>query len=322
MEQEEVDNADADSSLGDDVQSSTASISSSILEYRAIQGRTFHSARHPTEYFTPNDDRQQESVDLTHHYLTVILDGKLFLAPISEDPKKVLDIGTGTGIWAIDFADMYPGAEVIGTDLSPMQPTWVPPNMIFEIDDATLPWTWSPNTFDFVHIRYLFGTTKDWTALFKQAYRVLQPGSWLQSGEIDVDFKSDDGTTDDVPGLATWGKLFAEAGKVMGTTFYVVAADQQRKSMEEAGFTDINVATFKVPVGGWALDPKLAEVGRIVHATLENDMEGYTLMLWHNVLQWPKDEYQIFLMEFRKAIRNKRVHGYMTLRYVYGRKPE
>jgi methylase of polypeptide subunit release factors len=33
----------------------------------------------------------------------------------------VLDIGTGTGIWAIDFADEHPEAEVIGTDLSPIQ---------------------------------------------------------------------------------------------------------------------------------------------------------------------------------------------------------
>lgn len=33
-----------------------------------------------------------------------------------------LDIGTGTGIWAIDFADEHPETTVIGTDLSPIQP--------------------------------------------------------------------------------------------------------------------------------------------------------------------------------------------------------
>lgn len=50
---------------------------------------------------------------------------------------------------------------------------------------------------------------------------------------------------------------------------------------------------------------------------------GYTLMLWHNVLQWPKDEYSDFLMEFRRRVlRNRKVHGYMSVRYVYGRKPE
>lgn len=46
--------------------SSTASIASSILEYRAINGRTYHSARHATDYFTPNDEQHQESLDITY----------------------------------------------------------------------------------------------------------------------------------------------------------------------------------------------------------------------------------------------------------------
>lgn len=28
-----------------------------------------------------------------------------------------------------DFADEFPEAEVIGTDISPIQPTWIPPNL-------------------------------------------------------------------------------------------------------------------------------------------------------------------------------------------------
>jgi SAM-dependent methyltransferase len=37
---------------------------------------------------------------------------------------RVLDAGTGTGMWAIDFADEYvdTGAQVVGNDLSPIQP--------------------------------------------------------------------------------------------------------------------------------------------------------------------------------------------------------
>lgn len=50
------------------------------------------------------------------------MDGKLHFAPI-ETPSKVLDIGTGTGIWAMDLGDEFPEAEVIGTDISPIQPS-------------------------------------------------------------------------------------------------------------------------------------------------------------------------------------------------------
>lgn len=37
----------------------------------------------------------------SHHMLTMLLDGKLFLAPIGSNPQQVLDVGTGTGIWAM-----------------------------------------------------------------------------------------------------------------------------------------------------------------------------------------------------------------------------
>lgn len=57
-----------------------------------------------------------DSLDMHHEIMLLLLDGKLHLAPI-ENPQRILDIGTGTGIWAIDAADKYPMAKVIGTDL-------------------------------------------------------------------------------------------------------------------------------------------------------------------------------------------------------------
>ncbi|KAF5572427.1 methyltransferase [Fusarium pseudoanthophilum] len=311
---------DADSTLETDAESSTASVSSSILHYRSIQGRTFHSDKFVTEYSFPNDEQQLESVDISHHYLTVLLDGQLYLAPIGENVQKALDVGTGSGIWAIDFADQFPQAEVTATDLSPTQPKWVPPNVRFEIDDATETWTWKDNTFDFVHMRYLFGAIQDWTALYQQAYRVCTPGGWVESVEADIHFRSDDGTAEEQEVYKLCNKLYEEGGKAIGRTFFV--HELQPTGMEEAGFVDIKTVDYKIPIGDWPKDSRLAEVGRFVKLTLENDIEGYTLLLWNNVLQWPKDEYQVFLMQIRKALRNRKIHGYFVVRYVYGRKPE
>ncbi|KAK1756728.1 S-adenosyl-L-methionine-dependent methyltransferase [Echria macrotheca] len=305
-----------------DSDSATASLSSSILEYRAMHGRTYHSARHTTDYFTPNDGQQQQSVDLTHHYLTLFLDGKLFVAPLPEKMERILDVGTGTGIWAIDFADEYPDVEVVGTDLSPMQPTWIPPNMKFEIDDAALAWTYPEGHFDFVHIRYLFGAISDWLGLFKQAFRSLKPGGWIQDCEMDTTFYSDDGTLDGASAMLKWNQLYRESGAKTGASFNTIADNKQRQYLEEAGFVDVQIKTFKIPVGGWALDKKLAEVGGIAQMVLLNDIEGYTLALWHNVLMWPEDEYRPFLDQLRKALQNKKIHSYLLLRYAYGRKPE
>jgi cyclopropane fatty-acyl-phospholipid synthase-like methyltransferase len=88
----------------------------------------------------PTDEKEQDRLDMHHEIMLAMLDGKLHLAPVKE-PHRILDIGTGTGIWAIDMADTYPAAEVIGTDLSPIQPVWIPPNCRFEVDDAEQEWT-------------------------------------------------------------------------------------------------------------------------------------------------------------------------------------
>lgn len=118
------------------VLSSTASLSQNIFEYRNILGRTYHSDVGSAEAWQPNDPRHTEAMDLFHHSNTFVFSGKLFLAPIQKTIQKAVDIGTGTGIWAIDFADEFPDTEVIGTNVSPIQPSWVPPNVKFEIDDC------------------------------------------------------------------------------------------------------------------------------------------------------------------------------------------
>ncbi len=135
----------------------------------------------------PRHQSELDRLDLQHHLLTVLFGGKLHLAPLNE-PKKILDLGTGTGIWAIDMADLYPDATVIGTDLSPVQPQWcvastnlspltddfyrrVPNNVHFEIEDVESDWTYTEDSFDYIHIRMLIGAISDWSSIIRKAYR-------------------------------------------------------------------------------------------------------------------------------------------------------
>ena len=130
---------DTDSAIGDDdIESSTASLRSSIYAHVYENGRRYHSFR-AGKYVLPNDETEQERLDLSHHTFRLSLKGGLCLTKL-DNPKRILDVGTGTGIWAIDIGDLYPEAEVIGTDLSPIQPQWVPNNVKFEIDDCTDDW--------------------------------------------------------------------------------------------------------------------------------------------------------------------------------------
>jgi methylase of polypeptide subunit release factors len=50
---------------------------------------------------------------MTHSLMVSGIGEKLFLAPLSVGRvNRVLDIGTGTGIWAMEMGHLFPGAEV------------------------------------------------------------------------------------------------------------------------------------------------------------------------------------------------------------------
>lgn len=133
----EADLENLDSTYGDSIASDTTSIKSHILNYRFEHGRRYHAYKEGS-YLWPNDDQALDQMDIEHHLQSLMLQ-RLHLSPL-QDPAEVLDLGTGTGIWAIDMADKYPAATVRGMDLSPTQPDWVPPNVKFEVDDFNDEW--------------------------------------------------------------------------------------------------------------------------------------------------------------------------------------
>ncbi|KAF5021971.1 hypothetical protein F66182_5980 [Fusarium sp. NRRL 66182] len=204
-----IDDQDRFTVSSESLRDSTATLTSSILEYRHIHGRPFQQSK-TTEYWAPTDDDYQEAQDILHHCTLLLLENRLHLAPIDKSPQKILDIGTGTGIWAIDMAEEYPSAEVLGIDISAVQPTFVPPNCVFQIDDAQLDWTFKPDDFDFIHMRYLYGAIDDWGKLYRQAYKHVRPGGWVESLEIDIQTRSENPKVenDDDHIFKKWYQLF------------------------------------------------------------------------------------------------------------------
>lgn len=134
----EADSYEAEASYGTSVATDTTSIKSDILNYRFENGRRYHAYK-AGAYLYPNDEQALDQMDVEHHNQGLML-GKLHMSPLRE-PREIPDVGTGTGIWAIDMADTYPAALITGTDLSPTQPSWVPPNVRFEVDDYTEKWS-------------------------------------------------------------------------------------------------------------------------------------------------------------------------------------
>ncbi|KAL1987418.1 hypothetical protein VTN96DRAFT_3800 [Rasamsonia emersonii] len=302
----------------DNRSASSASITSSITRYRWENGRRYHAYKDGA-YWGPNDEKAANHLDIAHHLFLLTLKNKLHLAPIGDNPQRVLDIGTGTGIWAIDFADQYPSAQVIGTDLSPIQPSWVPPNLKFEIDDAEDDWMYQKNSFDFIHVRSLFGCIADWPRFYRQVLRHLKPGGYFEQVEMAPGFKSDDGSLDPNTPYGYWHDLGVEVGRKMGKSFETMY--EMKGFITEAGFEDIHETTYKWPIGPWMESREDKEIGMWARFHIEEGLENWAMAPLTRVMGWKKEEVEITIMYVKQDLKRKDIHGYHEMRVIYGRKP-
>ncbi|KAL1954914.1 hypothetical protein VTO42DRAFT_452 [Malbranchea cinnamomea] len=309
---------DSDSAIGsDDSRSSLQSLTSSITNYVYKNGRRYAAFREG-RYPLPNDEMECDRNDFLQHIYGMLFGGRLIFAPISDSPRRILDIGTGTGIWAMNVADAYPSAEVKGTDLSPIQPTWVPPNLSFEIDDAESTWTFK-RKFDLIHFQNMNGAISNWKKLFKQIYDNLEPGGFIECKECEVQARSDDDSIPKSSALRIWEEKCMQAcatlGMPMDAPLYV------KKMIEEAGFVDVVERLYKLPMNTWPKDPEYKEIGRYQFAQYMDALKPYALGLLVEVLGWTVEEMEVFLVGVRQDIANRNYHGYHVVHVITGRKP-
>lgn len=173
-----------------------------------------------------------------------------------------------------DFGDAYPNAQVRGVDLSPIQPAWIPPNVLFEIDDITQEWTYQPDHFDFIYLRSLEGCVKDWDAFFREAYKCCKPGGWVETFHSDLRAHSDDGSVRPGMAIVAMYDYLVDAGRRMGRPMDLLSQQTIMRSMRAAGFVDLQETNLKKPLTGSFGDRKTREIGGFQHAACMEGIEG------------------------------------------------
>ncbi|KZL69760.1 methyltransferase domain-containing protein [Colletotrichum tofieldiae] len=296
--------SDLDSAIDEATgQPDLVSLTSSILDYQFENGRSYHS---------------MSEGNLQHHIWLITLDGELGASPGRHTAKRVLDLGTGTGIWAIDFADAYPGSEVIGVDLSATQPELLPGNCSFEIDDLELDWEWN-RPFDYIFNRSLAGSWSDFRSIIQKAYDNLEPGGYFEIQDLELPSYCDDDTVPLTAALYRWQHALVDASNEIGRPLNY--APTCLNDLRDVGFIEIHHQVFKWPFNNWPEDPKLKEIGRWNCANLDMGLEGFSLALMTRFKGWTRDAVEELCDEVKNEVKDTRLHAYWKQHVIYARKP-
>jgi hypothetical protein len=92
---------DGNSTTSDPRGDESITLRSSICEHSYANGRRYHRYRHG-RYPIPNDEAEQSREDILHTMMLEATDGRLFYAPLEANPQRIIDLGTGTGLWAME----------------------------------------------------------------------------------------------------------------------------------------------------------------------------------------------------------------------------
>ncbi|KAI5803668.1 S-adenosyl-L-methionine-dependent methyltransferase [Geopyxis carbonaria] len=317
------DNDDDSGSLPDSTYSSNHTSASGMLSLRDANtyenGRRYHGYR-SGRYMLPNDETEQERMDLHHHCFIWHFGGELHQAPLHR-PRRILDVGAGTGTWCLSIAEEFPDAEITGIDLSVIDPIWTPANVRFQIDDAEDPWPFPPAHFDYIHIRGLCGCIRSWPQLLAQATRALAPGGYLELVDHTAYFASDDGSTHPSHYLQRWVTAHTRALALNGFS-WVDATQSWEPLLRELGLQDVRWTARKAPVGTWAKRKDLKIVGRLWQQMFAEGAEGIGMRPLCTVLGWDQEETRVFLEGVRSEMRDPRIRSYCRIMAMWARKPE
>ncbi|WQF90416.1 Putative S-adenosyl-L-methionine-dependent methyltransferase superfamily [Colletotrichum destructivum] len=286
QEFEDSQNDDGASSVGDSsVDESLLSLRSSILDYRRENGRTYH---------------RMSDGNLNHHIWILTWEGEICVSPKKHGAKRVLDVGTGTGVWAMDYGN-------------------VPPNCSFEVDDLEKSWTWR-EPFDYIFIRSMLSCFSSWPDIIAKAYDALEPGGYLELQDHMCPLMCDDGTMSEDFKPLKWGNMLIEASKKTGRTITMAATFKQM--LEDAGFVDIEEKKEFWPFNQWAKDKKYRDLGYWMQESALKGIEAVSLATFTRFLDWSPEETRVFCAEVRNEHKKIGVHAYYDVYGVWGRKPE
>lgn len=95
------------------------------------------------------------------------------------------------------------------------------------------------------------------------------------------------------------------------------AAENAAGWVKEAGFVNVTRQRIKLPIGPWAKDKHLKELGVWSRVYLENGVEGLALKAMTVFSGCSHEEAQMFFADMRKSLRDSAIHAYIYMEVHY-----
>jgi hypothetical protein len=169
---------------------------------------------------------------------------------------------------------------------------------------------------------------RDWLEFYKEAFkyislsqtktpkrpsltrnRVIKPGGYIESQEFDLIIYSDDDTIPPNSAIEQWCSLLAN-GALSGGIQLRLKPTELENAMKEAGFVDVKVQEFKLPVGLWPAEPRLREAGKFALGGILAGLNGISLAIFTRFLKWEVEDMDVLLERVKNEWKLRRVHTY------------
>jgi hypothetical protein len=110
----------------------------------------------------------------------------------------------------------------------------------------------------------------------------MNSGGWIEQYEIEIDANTDDNS--ELPGseIRYLSDLKAEMALVSGRDFQI--SSKMKQLIEEAGFVDVQEQKVKLPLGPWASDSKMKDLGRFFERFYKTGLQGWLMHICTRLL--------------------------------------
>ncbi|KAG0198646.1 hypothetical protein BGX33_012202 [Mortierella sp. NVP41] len=274
---------------------------------KCLDGRTRHTVEN-APYMLPNDLTESDRLDAQHYLVRFIFKGNYNVQLNPESPNlRILDVATGTGVWALEMAHEFPKAEIHGVDISAIFPTEIkPPNCHFQLCNILDGLPFPDNHFDFIYQRLLVYALSpaQRRQVNAELLRVLKPEGYLQLVE------SDGIVYNPGPQMEKINQLSLETSLRHGVDPREVQT--MKSGLKHSGYINVNSFNIALPVGVWG--------GKAGQLSLQNMHGLATIWLKGEVGKMTQDECDAALVEADKECEANQ--SYYKVWLVVGTKPK